>query len=102
MKLYDPIIPPWQARGETKWRPRTSRPNAYRVKIYRAILDYCAEHGGHTPTIRELCTLCGISSTSVVNFHIQKLIDEGLLDWIDRKLVVAGGMWIPPNQVGES
>lgn len=100
-KFYDPILPPLRARRRAQaaraWREQPSRANGYRAKIYRAILDYCAEHGGNTPTIRELCQVCGISSTSVVNHHIQRLIDEGLLDWIDRKLVVIGGVWIPPG-----
>lgn len=89
-KLYEPILLPWH--------PREVRTRSYRVKIYQAILDYCAEHTGNTPTIRELCEICQISSTSVVNFHIQKLIDEGWLDWVDRKLIVVGSVWIPPTQ----
>lgn len=71
---------------------------ANRQRVYAAIVEYAAEHGGNTPTIREVCEVCRISSTSVVNYHIQALIDEELLEWRDRKLIVTGATWIPPER----
>lgn len=68
-----------------------------RPRIYAAIVAYASEHGGHTPTRRELVEICHISSTSVVNHHIHVLIDRGELELIDGKLIVAGGTWLPPH-----
>ncbi len=47
------------------------------------ILDFIAasiEDQGYPPTIREIGKQVGISSTSVVNYHLNKLKDMGLLD----------------------
>ncbi|HQZ71285.1 MAG: transcriptional repressor LexA [Anaerolineae bacterium] len=48
---------------------------------------------GYPPTIREIGKAVGISSTSVVNYHLNKLKDQGLLerdDQISRGLKVMG------------
>lgn len=68
-----------------------------RERVHRAIIDYAKEHGGHTPTRRELCVLCEISSTSVVSYHIAALIRDELLIVKDNKLCVVDGVWIPPE-----
>lgn len=70
---------------------------AGRERVYRAILDYAGEHGGNTPTRRELLELCDMSSTSVVSYHIAHLVEDGLLELRDRKLIVCGGTWAPPE-----
>jgi len=91
-KTHDKSHRPWRS----EWRPHPVKPSRYRDKVYRAILAYCGEHGGNTPTIRELMDIVGISSTSVVGYSINQLIDMGLLEVIDRKLVVVGAQWTPP------
>ena len=48
---------------------------------------------GYPPTIREIGEDVGISSTSVVNYHLNKLKDKGLLersDQVSRGLRLAG------------
>jgi len=72
--------------------------SGYRAKIYATIIDYCAEHGGNAPTIREIMQRTGISSTSVVAYHIHSLIGVGKLDIVDRKLCVVGATWIAPKE----
>lgn len=32
------------------------------------------------PTLREICTATGISSTSVVSYNVTQLVDSGLMD----------------------
>lgn len=59
-----------------------------------AVLAYvreCAE-AGRPPTIREIGRAVGISSTSVVNYHLRKLIRDGeirRIPSISRGLVLA-------------
>lgn len=67
-------------------------------KIYATIIDYAGEHGGHTPTRREICSLANVSSTSVVSHHIKRLIGRGMLEVRDRKLIVCGATWTPPER----
>jgi len=48
----------------------------------QAILEFITgflEESGYPPTIREIGKACGISSTSVVNYNLNKLEREGLL-----------------------
>lgn len=97
---------PWQ-RQHMKRRPASlpvgsyggGRPpnGAARERIYRAIVEYAKQHGGHSPTRRELCILADVSSTSVASYHIDALIDDGMLEIIDRKLLIVGSKWFPPS-----
>lgn len=60
----------------------------------RAILDYIAAYvgeKGYQPTIRAMADALGISSTSVVAYHLQKLEDGGL---ITREAYVSRGLAI--------
>lgn len=49
----------------------------------RRMLDFIvefAEESGYPPSIREIGRAVGISSTSVVNYNLNRLVDEGYLD----------------------
>jgi len=43
------------------------------------IMQYSRDHG-YPPSIREIGQAVGISSTSVVNYNLNRLVDEGFLD----------------------
>jgi repressor LexA len=43
------------------------------------IMQYSRDHG-YPPSIREIGQAVGISSTSVVNYNLNRLVDEGYLD----------------------
>lgn len=68
----------------------------------RKILAFIAEQleeSGYPPTIREIGGAVGISSTSVVNYHLNKLKERGLLARDDRvsrglKLTDAAGRYV--------
>ena len=52
-------------------------------KRQRRILDFIWEHvreNGRPPTIREIGGAANISSTSVVNYNLTKLVEKGLVD----------------------
>lgn len=68
-----------------------------RPRIYAAIVEYAAAHGGHTPSYRQLQEIASISSTSVVGFHVNRLIKDGELERKDGHIIVIGGVWTPPD-----
>lgn len=56
------------------------RENGIRARL--EILDFVEKHYsklGVAPTYREIAKACGISSTSVVSYHINIMIERGLL-----------------------
>ncbi len=65
-----------------------------------AILDFIRrfiEENGYPPTIRQIGSACGISSTSVVNYNLNKLESEGLLV---RDREVSRGLRLPSLVAG--
>lgn len=46
--------------------------------VYKGILQYQKKYG-YAPSIRELCEMCGLSSTSSVYFHLKKLEEKGYI-----------------------
>lgn len=69
---------------------RTRRASKRQRSLLREIIAFSREHG-YPPTIRELCELCEISSTSVVNHHLNQLLSKGLMT---REFTVARGIRI--------
>ena len=49
------------------------------ARVYAAIEQYLDEHG-YPPTVRELSVLCGITSTSVVSYHLWRLVAAGAIE----------------------
>lgn len=50
-----------------------------REKVYNAVVTYIQEHQ-YPPSVRELCDMTGLRSTSTIHSHIQRLIREGRLE----------------------
>ncbi len=46
------------------------------AEVLAAVASYLDEHG-YPPTLRELCTLCGLSSTSQAHYHLARLVRLG-------------------------
>ena len=46
--------------------------------VYKGILQYQKKYG-YAPSIRELCEMCGLSSTSSVYLHLKKLEEKGYI-----------------------
>lgn len=53
--------------------------NKVRQQLLESIIGYIKEHG-YPPTIREMCVLSGLKSTSTVQAHIDRMINEGMLE----------------------
>ena len=65
-------------------------------RVFEFIVRYKKIHDGNSPTIREIGDMCGISSTSVVSFHLDMLVKDGLIrrdDLLTRSIEVVGGKW---------
>lgn len=68
-----------------------------RKKIYHFIIRFKKEHDGNSPSTREITEACEISSTSVTNYHLGMLEEDGLLKLnfnTPRMIEVTGGEWM--------
>lgn len=62
--------------------------------VLEFIIHYKTQNDGAGPTIREICAACWISSTSVVNYAINRLLDAGLIYVTPNGHIgVTGGAW---------
>ena len=61
-----------------------TRDKGRRKKILEFVHDYIDEHG-FAPSVREIGRAVGINSTKAVKYHLDILVDEGLLKRIPRQ-----------------
>lgn len=66
----------------------TRKGSVRRDRIYDYIVDYIKEHS-YAPSVRDIRHDCNISSTSVVNYYLEKLVEEGR---IERAPYIARGI----------
>ena len=75
-------------------------PIAAEQAVYEFLVAFKIEHDGNTPTRREIMEACGITSTSVVNYYLDRLERKGLIEQprngASRMIVVTGGCWQAP------
>lgn len=50
-----------------------------RTVILKIIIQYVNGHG-YPPTVREICQLSGLRSTSSVQSHLQKMLKQGMIE----------------------
>lgn len=70
--------------------------------IFAFIVRHKLEHDGVAPTVREILGAVGISSTSVVCYHLALLEEAGRIRRMEgepRAIVVVGGQWVAPAGV---
>jgi SOS-response transcriptional repressor LexA len=71
-----------------------------REDVLKFICRYKRLHDGVAPTYREIMEAVGITSTSVVKYHLSLLEMEGRIvqgDGSARAIEVVGGQWCPPS-----
>lgn len=77
---------------ETKAPKRTLRTGRMRrERIYQFIVDFKAQHDGNSPSVREIMTAAGITSTSVTDYHLRALERQGrirLTPYVARGIIV--------------
>lgn len=63
-------------------------------EILNYIIEFKTTNNGTPPTVREIKDSLGLSSTSVVTYHLNKLIDNRRI-WKDEhgRIRVFGGKW---------
>lgn len=54
-----------------------------RTKIKQKIIEYICEHG-YSPTVREICEMTGLKSTSSVHSHLSIMFETGMLETDDK------------------
>lgn len=69
-----------------------------RHKKILEVLEYYQEQVGYPPSIREIGKAAGISSTSVVNYYLNQLEEDG---YIDRKSKISRGVRLLKSLTGE-
>lgn len=66
--------------------------------IFNFIIQFKTTNDGRSPTIREIAAGCTIPSTSVVNYHLQRLSQAGRItlngQGQTRQITVPGGQWV--------
>lgn len=50
-----------------------------RKRILGAIVSYIKEHG-YAPTVREICDMVGLKSTSSVQSHLIRMLADGVIE----------------------
>lgn len=74
-----------------------------RSDIYDFIVKRKKQNDGNSPSIREIARHCDIPSTSIVNHHLRKLAEQGLIELSGngkaRMIIVTGGQWVAPGEV---
>lgn len=67
-----------------------------RERIFNYIVIYKRSQDGLSPTLREICKACNISSTSVASHYIKLLEKTGRIKRLNasRGFAVIGGKWI--------
>lgn len=60
------------------------------------IISYKMSHNGNSPSIREMVDAMGVSSVSVIEYHLKKLVRDGRITrtrGAARSIEVRGGLW---------
>ena len=66
--------------------------------LLKFIIEYKSEHDGNSPSIREIIAGAGFSSTSMVNYYLDKLEQRGRIvreaGGQSRGIKIPGGQWV--------
>jgi len=64
--------------------------------LFFAIVKYKRANDGVSPSFRELADLCGYSSINTVQYRLNQLQEDGLIEFDGgvRSIKVAGGRWV--------
>jgi SOS-response transcriptional repressor LexA len=82
-----------------KYQRRWPTNSAYSpAAILHYIIKYKTAHDGNSPTLREICRDCGVSSTSVADHILRNLESRGKIRLNSegsrsRQIEVVGGRW---------
>ena len=72
--------------------------------VYLYIVQFKREHAGESPVTREIAAALGLSSTSVVQHHLEKLEKAGLImrsAGKSRMISIPGARWVMEDESDE-
>jgi repressor LexA len=49
------------------------------LQVYEAVQSFIVDHG-YVPSYRELARMVGLKTPSAVSYHLDKLVDAGLIE----------------------
>ena len=78
---------------------KISKKETTTMRVLNFTIKYKVALDGNSPSFKDIQDGCNLSSRSVVSYHIDKLIEAGLLikEAGQRQLIVVGGEWNPPQ-----
>lgn len=84
--------------NSSSWRRRrrSKKGKAMRARVYGFVCRYKETHDGNSPSLRDIVTELGLSSTSVANYHLMRLENDGRIEIVHgstRQINVIGGKW---------
>jgi len=69
-------------------------------QIFDFIVKFKIDHDGNSPSVREIAAGCGVTTPSVIKYHLSALENQGAISrpvfGNARMIVVTGGQWIQP------
>lgn len=68
-----------RSRRAARPRPENPAADARSRAVFAFVVKYKREHDGIAPTLREIGAAVGISSSSVTNYHLNRLELDGLI-----------------------
>lgn len=81
-------------RDRARHRSYAGQPTRRREAILGFIFQYKTANDGNSPAMRDIGAACGISSASLVVYYLNRLNDDGLIEFDEcGGLVVIGGRW---------
>lgn len=70
-------------------------------EVFDFIVKYKQEHDGNSPFFSEIMEGCGFVTKSHVAHYLKRLVADGKIARVHRRIHVTGGAWLPPEREGE-
>lgn len=87
---------------DRKMEPSTTTDNSAQLhgttrRVWDYILKYAIAYGGRLPSSRQTGRAVGTRSNNTIWFHMQKLMEMGLIGQDANGYFIEGGVFIPPQ-----
>lgn len=65
--------------------------------IYRYLIKYKLVNQGNSPTLRDMCSVIGVDSTSLIIHYLDDLAGLGLIKRSNQGIEIVGARWVAPE-----
>lgn len=62
----------------------TNKLTPKQLEVYLAIQEFIKKYN-YSPTVRELCKICGTNSTATIHAHLNKMKNKGFINFESRR-----------------